>query len=145
MRDATQTASYSKTPLGSAGESRAGGLFNCRPRAAEAVQSGRETHHGRGNAGLRRGLQFPDGPEGGAPQGDRGARERDLERLKETFREDSDIDLAVVGLPIEAHFRVWAEVERDSEFKVDLQRMEELSDDFRRVVESYGKVLHERS
>ncbi|MBI4605563.1 MAG: nucleotidyltransferase domain-containing protein [Planctomycetes bacterium] len=32
---------------------------------------------------------------------------------KGTFHQRSDIDIAVEGLPMEAHFRVWAELERD--------------------------------
>lgn len=62
---------------------------------------------------------------------------------KGSFQPGSDVDIAVEGLPPEAHFRIWAELERDSEFNVDLERWEELGDGLRRVIQSYGQVLHE--
>ena len=63
---------------------------------------------------------------------------------KGTFREGSDIDLAVEGLPTELHFRIWAELEEGEAFRIDLERWEELSEGFRELVESYGQLLHAR-
>jgi predicted nucleotidyltransferase len=63
---------------------------------------------------------------------------------KGAFRENSDIDLAVEGLPAESHFRVWAELERGEDFHLDLHRCEELSEGFLRVIEGYGELLYAR-
>lgn len=64
---------------------------------------------------------------------------------KGTFREGSDIDLAVEGLPMERHFRVWNELEEETRFELDLQRWEEFTDGFRRVIEKHGQVLYAKS
>jgi predicted nucleotidyltransferase len=61
---------------------------------------------------------------------------------KGTFREGSDVDLAVEGLAAVDHFRLWAELERDESFRLDLHRWEELSEGLREVVGSYGRVLY---
>jgi predicted nucleotidyltransferase len=63
---------------------------------------------------------------------------------KGTFDMGSDIDLVIEGLPMEAHLRLASALDRDAPFDVDLQRWEELRDDFRRVVQSHGRVLYER-
>ena len=63
---------------------------------------------------------------------------------KNTFHEGSDIDLVVEGLPADTHFRVWSELDRDEDFNLDLHRWEELSDGFRSVIQSYGRVLYAR-
>ncbi len=63
---------------------------------------------------------------------------------KGAFDEGSDIDLAVEGLPMEAHFRVACELERDEEFSLDLQRWEELGEEFRELLLLYGRVLYEK-
>lgn len=62
---------------------------------------------------------------------------------KGTFQKGSDIDLAVEGLPAELHMRVAAELEREEDFDLDLQRWEELSEGFRSAIRSYGRILHE--
>ena len=54
----------------------------------------------------------------------------------------SDIDLAVEGLPAESYFRTWGELDSDAKLKVDLRRVEELSEDFRRLITSYAQVLY---
>jgi predicted nucleotidyltransferase len=62
---------------------------------------------------------------------------------KGTFQPGSDVDLAVEGLPPEAHFRVWAELEREADLNIDLERWEELGEGLRKVIQGYGQVLHE--
>jgi len=63
---------------------------------------------------------------------------------KGTFHRGSDIDLVVEGLPAQAHFRLWSELERDEDFNLDLHRWEDLSEGFRQVIEGYKRVLYAR-
>ena len=57
----------------------------------------------------------------------------------EVFRAESDIDLAVEGIPWPAYLRAWNDVERRfAEFKVDLIDLSMVSDRLRRRIEEQG-------
>jgi predicted nucleotidyltransferase len=60
------------------------------------------------------------------------------------FREASDIDLAVEGIPGAALYRAAAELEDLARpFRVDLIPIEDASPDVRRKIETKGQVLHD--
>ncbi len=61
----------------------------------------------------------------------------------ERFRLDSDLDLAVEGLPKERFFKVWAALDRDSEFEVDLVQLELASPALRARILRDGKELRD--
>ena len=60
----------------------------------------------------------------------------------EVFHAQSDIDLAVEGLPWAAYLRAWNEVERNfGEFKVDLIDLGIVSPEMRDWIEEEGQAL----
>lgn len=62
---------------------------------------------------------------------------------EEYFKEGSDIDIAVEGLPAELYFTAIARLMMESPFEVDLKPMENLSVLLRQRV-AKGKVLYEK-
>lgn len=63
--------------------------------------------------------------------------------VKDQFTAESDIDLAVAGLAPANFFTILAEVNRLSEFKVDLKPLEKLHPHFYRRVLAQGETLYE--
>jgi predicted nucleotidyltransferase len=61
------------------------------------------------------------------------------------FAPESDIDLAVEGLPPGDYFTALAEVNRLTSFWVDLKPLEELSPHFRKRVLATGECIYERT
>jgi len=61
---------------------------------------------------------------------------------KGAFREDSDIDLGVAGLPRESYFAAMARLMMSSRFDVDLKPIEEVSELLKKRI-SGGRVLYE--
>jgi predicted nucleotidyltransferase len=60
----------------------------------------------------------------------------------EVFHTESDIDLAVEGIPWPDYLRAWNDIERRfSEFKVDLIDLSVVSDRLRQHVEEHGVDL----
>ncbi|NWF75125.1 MAG: nucleotidyltransferase domain-containing protein [Nitrospirae bacterium] len=62
---------------------------------------------------------------------------------KGDFDENSDIDLAVEGLPKNAFFTALARLIMESPFEVDLKPIEDTSDLLRKRI-SQGKILYEK-
>ncbi len=63
---------------------------------------------------------------------------------KGCFDQDSDIDLAVEGLPKEAYFAAVARLIMESPFEIDLKPIEDVSDLLKQRIEK-GKVLYEKT
>lgn len=59
------------------------------------------------------------------------------------FRSDSDIDLLVEGLPVDALFRAGADLERIAGRGVDLVPVESVSAVYREIVEREGRVIYD--
>lgn len=57
------------------------------------------------------------------------------------LRPEADIDLAVVGMPAEAFYRLAGDLRSDDGRAVDLVRLETLPPAFRQVIEIEGRVL----
>lgn len=57
-------------------------------------------------------------------------------------REDSDIDLAVEGLPGRSYFTALLRAEEVAGCRVDLVPLEEVSPSLRRLIDDRGEVLH---
>ncbi|PLV56769.1 nucleotidyltransferase family protein [Thermotoga sp. SG1] len=66
-------------------------------------------------------------------------------RGAEEFTERSDIDLAVEGLPKEAYFRVLSEINRLSEFEIDLIDLEGCPAFLRNLIEREGMEIEGRT
>ena len=62
---------------------------------------------------------------------------------KDGFREGSDIDMAVEGLPAELYFAALGRLIMESPFDIDLKPIEEVSPLLKQRIEK-GKVLFER-
>ncbi|MEW5744436.1 MAG: nucleotidyltransferase domain-containing protein [Nitrospirota bacterium] len=62
---------------------------------------------------------------------------------KEGFKEDSDIDIAVEGLPKGAYFTAVARLMMESPFEVDLKPLEDVDDLLRKNI-ARGRVLYEK-
>ncbi len=63
--------------------------------------------------------------------------------VKGRFTAESDIDLAVAGLAPTDFFTAYAEVNRLSQFKVDLKPLESLHPHFRQRVLTQGEIIYE--
>ncbi|GER94580.1 DNA polymerase subunit beta [hot springs metagenome] len=63
---------------------------------------------------------------------------------KGCFDEDSDIDLAVEGLPKDAYFTAIARLIMESPFDIDLKPVEDVSDLLKQRI-AKGKVLYEKA
>jgi len=61
------------------------------------------------------------------------------------FREDSDIDVAVAGVPASDFFPALAAVQRLTAFPVDLKPWEDLEPYFQQKIIKTGEVLYERT
>ncbi len=59
------------------------------------------------------------------------------------FRDDSDIDIAVAGLPKKLYFRALARLMMESSFEVDLKPVEDVSELLRQRIQK-GKVIYEK-
>ena len=62
----------------------------------------------------------------------------------DTHSPETDIDLAVLGLPPEQYFEAIGFLERESNFPVDLVELEKLSNHFRERILNEGRKLEER-
>jgi len=61
------------------------------------------------------------------------------------FTERSDIDLAVEGLPKEKYFKVLSEINRLSEFEIDLIDLEGCPEFLKRLIEREGIEIEKRT
>jgi uncharacterized protein len=61
----------------------------------------------------------------------------------ERFRLDSDIDLAVEGIPADRFFSVWARLERECGFPLDLVRLEWVSAELCRHIKDQGMEIRD--
>lgn len=59
------------------------------------------------------------------------------------FREDSDIDIAVAGLPKKLYFKALARLMMESNFEVDLKPIEDVSELLRQRIQK-GKIIYEK-
>ena len=59
------------------------------------------------------------------------------------FREDSDIDIAVAGLPKKLYFKALARLMMESDFEVDLKPIEDVSELLRQRIQK-GKIIYEK-
>ncbi len=59
------------------------------------------------------------------------------------FREDSDIDIAVGGLPKKLYFKALARLMMESDFEVDLKPVEDVSELLRQRIQK-GKIIYEK-
>lgn len=60
----------------------------------------------------------------------------------ETFSPQSDLDLAVEGVPWPDYLRLWSELERrEPEFEIDLVDLGIVSESMRAVIEREGQIL----
>lgn len=55
------------------------------------------------------------------------------------FTEHSDIDIAVSGLSGADFFKAWRDLESVGSFRVDLHELENCSEGFRQIIQSYGR------
>ncbi|OQW91350.1 MAG: DNA polymerase subunit beta [Thiotrichaceae bacterium IS1] len=62
---------------------------------------------------------------------------------KGTFKEDSDIDLAVAGIPARQFFAALGAINSQSRVWVDLKPLEDLEPHFRQCVLATGECLYE--
>ncbi|MDQ7826331.1 MAG: nucleotidyltransferase domain-containing protein [Candidatus Eremiobacteraeota bacterium] len=62
---------------------------------------------------------------------------------EKSFREDSDIDIGVEGLPVPLYFKALARLTMESPFPVDLKPLEEVKQAFRDSIMK-GTVLYEK-
>lgn len=62
---------------------------------------------------------------------------------KKSFKEDSDIDMAVAGLPVELYFAALGRLMMESPFDIDLKPMEDVSYLLKQRI-AKGKVLYEK-
>lgn len=62
---------------------------------------------------------------------------------KGSFKEDSDIDIAIEGLPKEAYFIALARLMMESPFEVDLKPLEDVDDLLKKNI-ARGRVLYEK-
>jgi predicted nucleotidyltransferase len=60
---------------------------------------------------------------------------------KERFRMDSDIDIAAVGLDSAKFFRIWAEIERETDFEIDLVAWEDAPPSLRERIKTEGREI----
>lgn len=62
---------------------------------------------------------------------------------KRCFEDDSDIDIAVEGLPKKDYFSALARLMMESPYEIDLKPIEDVSDLFKQRI-ARGKVLYEK-
>ncbi len=59
-----------------------------------------------------------------------------------SFHRDSDIDLAVEGIPLQKFFRAGADLMMALDWPVDLKPLEEVDDFFRETIIANGEVIY---
>lgn len=64
--------------------------------------------------------------------------------LREDFRKDSDIDIAIGGLGKKRFFSIWSHLDEFTDFNIELVDLDERNDFFRQQIRERGRKIYER-
>ena len=64
--------------------------------------------------------------------------------IREDFRKDSDIDIAISGLDERKFFSIWSKLDEFTDFDVELVDLDERDDFFREQIRKRGEKIYER-
>ena len=63
---------------------------------------------------------------------------------EEKFNENSDLDMAVVGMKKADFYKALADISQMTEFNIDLKPLEDCAESFRKRVKEEGELIYER-
>ena len=64
--------------------------------------------------------------------------------LRENFKKDSDIDIAIGGFGKKRFFSIWSSLDEFTDFNVELVDLDERDDFFREQIRKRGEKIYER-